>query len=227
MNLALYGSGEFTPEVNQIDQYLITQFKLSRVAILPTAAGMESDVEKWISMAKNHYSKFNIEVIPIRIFNHEQANDSKLVELLDDVDWIFFSGGNPGYLLQTIKGTKLWVKVMEMYHSGVLLSGSSAGAMIMGNYILSPKFMLNKRGSGTSWEDAFGLVNYSVIPHFDHFTKNHKFMDKIINFSPEKVRLAWMGIDENTAIIFSGSNRIVKGLGGVEINDSTGIYHLN
>src|ERR1019366_390996 len=111
--------------------------------------------------------------------------------------------------------------------SGTLLSGSSAGAMIMGNYVMSPSSMKNDPSNEENWKDAFGLVNYTVIPHFDYFKKNGSFMQKMLGQSPDKVSTSWMGIDENTAIIFKGSERVVKGKSGVEINDSTGIYHLN
>src|ERR1700689_2287184 len=98
MNLALFGSGEFTPAVDDIDKYLIEKFKPANVAVLPTAAGAEADVNKWIEMAKDHYQKFNLPVISVPIFNKIEANQQDLVDLLKPAEWIFFSGGSPGYL---------------------------------------------------------------------------------------------------------------------------------
>jgi cyanophycinase len=227
MNLALFGSGEFTDDTNEIDEYLISEFSPKNIAVIPTAAGLESDVMKWIKMAEEHYSKFKIDVIPIPVLNKTQANDSKLVKLISPADWIFFSGGNPAYLLESLEKTILWSTVMKKYESGTLLSGSSAGAMIMGNFVMSPSSMNSDPSNEENWKDAFGLVNYTVIPHFDYFKKNNSFMKKMLDQSPDKVRKSWMGIDENTAIIYKAGERFVRGKGGVEINDSTGIYHLN
>lgn len=140
MALVLFGSGEFTDQVNDIDKYLITKYKPRNIAIIPTAAGQESDVEKWIEMAKSHYSKFNLKIIPVEIFNKTQADDKQLVDLLNNADWIFFSGGSPNYLLESLRGSLLWDKVMEKYNKGALLSGSSAGAMVMGKYIFVTVF---------------------------------------------------------------------------------------
>ena len=42
MNLALFGSGEFTDTVDDIDKYLIGRFKPKNVAVIPAAAGMEA-----------------------------------------------------------------------------------------------------------------------------------------------------------------------------------------
>jgi len=49
---------------------------------------------------------------------------------------------------------------------------------------------------------------------------------KIIETSPDKVHSSWMGIDENTAIIYSNDKSLVLGMGGVEIHNQTDDDHL-
>ena len=227
MNLALFGSGEFTDAVDNIDEYLISKFKPKNIAVLPTAAGQESDVAKWTDMAKSHYSKFNLPVIAVSVLNKDQANDQEFVDLLSEVDWIFFSGGSPGYLLETMQGSKVWEATMQRVNKGALLAGSSAGAMIMGKSILSaPSFKAMFTNTGTIWRDAFGLVDYTVLPHFDHFKKYQGLITRTIGTSPKKVHSSWMGIDENTAIIYEGDRRNVLGRGGVEIHSLDNVEHL-
>ena len=227
MNLALFGSGEFTDAVNDIDKYLIDRFKPKNIAAIPTAAGMESDAHKWIDMAVTHYAKFDLPVIEVPIFNKDQTNDENLVKLLTDADWIFFSGGNPGYLMETLAGSKLWEIIMQRVNDGALLAGSSAGAMIMGKFLMSaPSFKAMFSGNTIMWHDGFGLVDYTILPHFDHFKKFHGLIKKIIETSPDKVHASWMGIDENTAIIYSDDESLVRGLGGVEIHNQTHNDHL-
>ena len=227
MNLALFGSGEFTEAVDDIDKYLIAKYKPKNIAIIPTAAGQESDVAKWTDMAKVHYAKFDLEVIPVSVLNKDHANDQNFVDLLADAEWIFFSGGNPGYLLETLHGSKIWEEIMKRVDDGALLAGSSAGAMIMGKFILTaPSFKAMFTGTGTVWKDAFGLVDYTILPHFDHFKKYQGLISRIIGTSPSKVHSSWMGIDEDTAIIFEDGERIVRGRGGVEIHDGEDIQHV-
>jgi len=226
MSLVLFGSGEFTENVNDIDEYLITKYKPKNVAVIPTAAGQEADVEKWIDMAKTHYGKFNLPVIPIEIFNKTQANDRHLVNLLADADWIFFSGGSPNYLIETLRGSLLWDEVIEKYNKGALLSGSSAGAMVMGKYILSPSFKTIFGKDKVMWQEAFDLIDYTIIPHFDHFKRQSGFVNKLVSRSLTKIKSPWMGIDENTAIEFDGKDKIVHGMGNVEVHDQNGISHL-
>jgi cyanophycinase len=224
MNLVLFGSGEFTPAVDNIDKYLIDKYQPRNIAVLPTAAGTESDASKWIEMAKLHYAKYNLPVIAVPIFNKTQSNDKTLIDLLDQADWIFFSGGNPNYLLEVLTGSELWRVILKKLEVGTLISGSSAGAMIMGRFLLSPSFKPDHKGL---WQDAFGLVDYTIIPHFDHFKRNRGFIRKLLQISPAKVRSSWIGIDENTAIIFGDHEPSVRGLGHVEIHDSKAILNLS
>jgi len=218
MNLALFGSGEFTDQVNDIDKYLISKFKPKNIAVLPTAAGAEADVNKWIEMAKEHYGKFNLKVIPVPILNNADANQRYLVSLLEPADWIFFSGGDPGYLLDCLIDSKLWKVIASKLENGCLISGSSAGAMVMGNYLLSLSFRRVGKDSKMLWKNGLEIVDYTIIPHFDHFKRNKGFIRKMIKLSPKEVKASWMGIDENTAIIFSGGECVVHGLGNVEIH---------
>jgi len=226
MNLVLFGSGEFTDSVDEIDKFLIKKYKPKNIAVIPTAAGLESDVKKWIEMAQAHYAKFNLPVIPVPIFNKIQANDTNLTDLVLEADWIFFSGGSPNYLLETLKDSKLWEKVLNRLDNGALLSGSSAGAMVMGQYVLSPSLRSLISRPKTIWTDAFMLVDYTVIPHFDHFKKQPGLINKILNIQITKAGSYLMGIDENTAIIIDQTKPIVLGLGGVEIHDINGTRRL-
>ena len=218
MNIALYGSGEFMESVNEIDRYLIEKYKLKTVAVIPTAAGKEHDYHKWIDMAQSHYANFKINVVPVPVINALDANDSALVKLLDQADWIFFSGGSPKYLLDTLKDSKLWDKVIQRVNEGALLAGSSAGAMIMGNYLLESPFKAVFSSLPANWDKAFKLVDFTVFPHFNKLKKYNKVISKVIKKAPPEVRNSWIGIEENTALIIDNDGSRIKGIGTVDIH---------
>lgn len=218
MNIALFGSGEFTDSVNEIDQYLIQQYGLKSVAVLPTAAGKERDYNKWLDLALSHYESLGIKVIPVPIIDTQGANDDKLISLLDTTDWIFFSGGRPDYLLSTLKGSKLWDKVIDKTARGALLTGSSAGAMIMGKYIFTNLLEAIFSNTSAAWAEAFGLVDYSIIPHYNKVVNHKNILLKIIDNGPEEVKASWIGIDEDTALIIDGSGSTIKGVGTVDFH---------
>jgi len=218
MNLALYGSGEFTPAVNEIDDYLISKYKLKSIAIIPTAAGKEKSVNKWFNMAHDHFSQFNIKVIDIPIFKHYQADEANLVQKLAVVDWIFFSGGQPDYLLKTIQNSLLLKTVKNSINNNLLVSGSSAGAMIMGNYILVHPFKMIFSNAATNWTEAFRIVDYTILPHFNKISSNKKFIKNMTTKSPPSIKESWLGIDENTALLINNQGMKVLGKGRVEIH---------
>ena len=220
MNIALYGSGEFTAAVNEIDEYLIDKYAVSSVAVIPTAAGKERDYRKWTDMAKSHYEHLGINVIPVPIIDSVGANDNSLVGELDKADWIFFSGGDPKYLLDTVRDTKLWDKVMERVKNGALLAGSSAGAMIMGKYVLSNPFKALFTTAPAAWDKAFGLAEYTIIPHYNRVKSHKRVLQKIIDKGPIEVQKSWVGIDENTALIIDSSGSTVKGMGTIDLHTS-------
>jgi len=218
MNIALYGSGEFTELVTEIDEYLIQKYNLTNVAVIPTAAGKERDYYKWIETAASHYESIGIEVIRVPIVNNQDANNDQLVNLLDKADWIFFSGGDPKYLFNTINNSKLWDKVIERVKDGALLAGSSAGAMVMGSYLLTNPLKALLSNEPAIWEEAFGMVEYTIIPHYNRVNNHKKIIQRIIKKSPDKVKNSWIGIEENTALIIDNNGNAIKGLGTVEFN---------
>ncbi len=216
MKLALFGSGEFTPAVDQIDAYLIETFKPRNLAVLPTAAGAEKDVLKWVDMAQAHYAKFEIPVIPVPILNRADASDPNLVDRLAEVDWIFFSGGQPGYLLEVLSGSLLEQMILKRVGEGVLLAGSSAGSMVMGSHILAHPFKAMFGNDDENWQPALGLVKYSIIPHFNRWKGGSFIFDR----ASAEIRNAWMGIDEDTALVMDDATETVHGAGRVEIHEA-------
>ena len=219
MPIVLFGSGEFTNHVDEIDRYLIDNFKPKSIGILSTAAGQESDVAKWFEMAKEHYQQFDVKVVTIPIFNHLEANNPDLVDMIEDVDWIFLSGGSPGYLNETLNDSLLLQRILKKQANGTLLAGSSAGAMVLGKYIITQPFKVFFSKSEATWQPAIGLVDYVIFPHFNHLRKFKKLINQIIAKSPANQTKKWLGIDEDTAILFYDNKQLILGGGKVDIND--------
>lgn len=227
MPIILYGSGEFTDAVNQIDDALISMYRPNLIAILPTAAGMEYDAFKWIEMAEQHYKKFNVKIQPIEIFSSIDANNPDLVNKLSDCDWIFFSGGNPNYLHEVLKDSLLWKKVLEKYRQGSILLGSSAGAMIMGKYLLDKPFKALTNNQTNNWLESFGLIDYTVLPHFNRLSYFKIIIEKMLKTNHKEINHKWLGIDEDTAGIFDNDLIKVLGVGKIEKHQNKKVTIIN
>jgi cyanophycinase len=197
--IALVGSGEYLPVMNDIDRYLLDSLDLDgrkpRVVCMPTAAGQEGDgsVNRWSNMGIEHFQQLGAEVNALRIIDRDSADDPQWEPLLENADLIYFSGGDPGYLYQTMNGSRAWGAAQRAWERGAIYAGCSAGAMILANRI--PRFRL----SGTV--EGFGVVPAKfIVPHFDAIP---------VMFKPVALALMgqlknndrMIGVDEDTALI--------------------------
>src|SRR5512134_965398 len=110
----LVGSGEYLPVMNDVDCYLLESLNLNgrkpRVACLPTAAGREGDssVNRWLNMGVKHFTDLGADVTPVRIIDRRTADDPRWEFILENADLIYFSGGDPGYLFETLNESCAW-----------------------------------------------------------------------------------------------------------------------
>lgn len=195
----LVGSGEYLPVMKEVDCYLLESLDLHgrkpRVVCLPTAAGREGDssVNRWSSMGIHHFTELGAEVQAARIIDRDSANDPRWEGMLEAADLIYFSGGDPGYLYETLNGSRAWSAAQRAWDRGAIYAGCSAGAMILGKRM--PSFRL----AGT--QDGFGIIPAAfIIPHFDAIPAIWKPVVFTLQRQLKKGE-RMIGIDEDTALI--------------------------
>ena len=136
----------------------------ARVICLPTAAGKEGDgsIGRWSRMGVEHFERLGAAPRALRIIDRQSADDPEFEQELESADIIYFSGGDPIYLHQTLDGSRAWSAAQRAWERGAVYAGCSAGAMILG------RSMPNLRMAGTNSVTGFGLLPASyVFPHFD------------------------------------------------------------
>jgi cyanophycinase len=197
--ISLVGSGEYLPVMKDVDCYLLESLDLNgrkpRVACLPTAAGREGDssVNRWLTMGVKHFQALGAEVNPVRIIDRDSANDAQWEPILENADLIYFSGGDPAYLYETMKDSRAWNAAQRAWERGAIYAGCSAGAMILGKRM--PSFRLG----GT--QQGFGIVPATyIIPHFDAIPGIWKPIVYGLQRQLKKGE-RMIGVDENTALI--------------------------
>ncbi|HMB25561.1 MAG TPA: Type 1 glutamine amidotransferase-like domain-containing protein [Anaerolineales bacterium] len=217
----LVGSGEYLPVMEETDRYLLDSLHLNgrkaRVVCLPTAAGKEGDssVNRWLNMGVRHFEALGAEVSPVRIIDRESADDPRWEPLLEEADLIYFSGGDPSYLYETMKDSCAWRAAQRAWARGAIYAGCSAGAMILARRI--PSFRL----AGT--QAGFGIVPATyIIPHFDAIPGIWKpFLFGLQRQLKDGERL--IGVDENTALIGRLDGEwVVKGVSEVHVYTRSG-----
>src|SRR5437588_12830020 len=115
--IALVGACEFPPTTLPIDKYLVERLnETPRVVIVPTASAPDGDVvfERWAKMGVEHFAQLGVAVEPVMLRDLADANDAAIVAQLAAANFVYFSGGKPRYLLETLQGTAAWQTILDM-----------------------------------------------------------------------------------------------------------------
>lgn len=204
----LMGSGEFEPWSEEVERAALGG-RPARVAICPTASAREGDevFERWSRMGLEHYAAMGVdaEVVPLR--TRTDAERPEVAAAIDGAGMVFFSGGSPRYLADTIGGTRFWDALGRALDAGTVYAGCSAGAMVASR---SPS---ERPRFGAAWAAGLGLVpGGSFGAHWDRA----RYIPGLRAFVTHQAGGGWFaGIDEHTAILGDGAEWRVYGLGGV------------
>lgn len=210
--IALVGAGEFLETMLPVDRYLVEQMLARevtpRVAILPTASAPDGGEvpQKWAKMGIEHFGRLGLAAQAVMLLTRQDADDPGIVAQLAEANFVYFSGGKPRYLMETLQGSAAWQAILEMFRQGGTIAGCSAGAMVLGEALFDfPQF----------WRTipALGLVpGIVVIPHFDEIPS---MLTRTITSGSHKETV--VGVDGGTALVISNGRWIVQGKGGVTV----------
>lgn len=218
-SIALVGSGEYLPEMAELERSLIEdgirQGKKPLFVQIPTAAGQESleRLKYWERLGKSQADALGVEQVFLPIFERDHAQEAKYVDLISRGALIYMSGGDPHYLATSLMGTPVGTAIAESWRSGSSLAGCSAGAMVMSSYI--PHFRLSRQEPtpGFNW-----LPGIRVIPHYDKFFRwiPESAAKRLLQTPEDEVLL---GIDELTALVrrFDQDDWLVHGKSQVHL----------
>ena len=214
----LMGSGEFEPWSDEIEAAALDGLT-GPVAVLPTASSAEGDAvfDRWGAMGLEHYAAAGIEARLVPVKTREDAEREELARQLEGVSMVFFSGGKPQHLADSIHGTKLWDAMMRALDRGAVFAGCSAGALIASQ----SREQRRERGVRTGWVFGLGLVPHvSFGVHWDRV----KVIPGLRSFVMSRIPVgSWfVGLDERTAILGDGHRWRVFGLGGVMVRHAGG-----
>jgi cyanophycinase len=216
--LALVGSGEFLSGMVEVDAYVLGRLarERPRVAIVPTAAAEEgpASVDRWAEMGVRHFQALGAEPMPVLIGDRVEANDPGRARALGEADLIYFSGGDPAYLVQTLADTAAVTAIKGAYATGAALAGCSAGAMALAGSTLD--FRASRTGP-VRWLPGWGVAPaLAVLPHFDRMLRNRsEWVDTLVAAAPAGITV--VGIDEHTALLSVDDEWRVLGAGGVHV----------
>jgi cyanophycinase len=193
--VALVGSGEYLPVLEFLERALLAG-RPPRYVQLATAAAPEGPVSlaRWHALGADAARRVGVEQVVLPVDARADADDPANAELVRGAGLVYLSGGNPGYLTETLRGTRVWAAIVDAWRAGAALAGCSAGAMALSAGF--PGFRRPWRSSA-----GLGLVPVvRVIPHFDRF--GARLPDVALRGLGHGEDVAVLvGIDEETALV--------------------------
>jgi cyanophycinase len=202
--IALVGSGEFLPVMQAVDAALLAG-RPTRAVFLPTAAGEEGPerVDYWLRLGAEHYRRLGAEPVPLKVLGRRDAEDEQLAAQVAGAGLVYLSGGNPGYLADTLRGTVVLEAVLAAWRAGAALAGCSAGACALTAVADDTRRGLVRPGLGV----VPGLV---VLPHFDRIERWRPGIvaDRAARLTDGQTLI---GIDEDTALTSGDGGWRVEG----------------
>lgn len=184
------------------------------------------DTSQWLP---NFFSSLGAtEVVNLTITGNSQQ---EILDALDAAGGVFMKGGNQQNYVNAWKNTPVEVAIMSVFENGGVIGGTSAGAMVGGEFISTggPVSSDNLRnpfnGSNSIESDFLGLLPNAV---FDtHYFERGRIgrllgiMGKI-HAEHEPEVLYGIGLDDQTAVLIEPDGTLtVNGTGGVHVFRTT------
>lgn len=226
--IGLVGSGEFTRAMEEVDREILATLPPNpRVVILPTAAGGE-DPHDWAMRGVDHFRRLGARADGLMVLNWSDADDPAHADEVARANLVYMSGGKPARLLSAIEGSALFRSMLLVRRNGGWIVGSSAGAMVLGDWTL-----VHAPGSGdgtpTVWTIGLGILQgTAVVPHYDFWEEADALAAEI------EGSCTVFGIAEDTAVLLDEGHGYVLGAtkscirtpGGVRWIDPGGRFEM-
>ena len=184
------------------------------VVLFPTAGGAESYDQAWRG-GDAFRAAGATRLTVLHTTDRDTANTPAFVEPLRRARGVWFGGGRQWRLADAYLHTRVHEELQRVLDRGGVVGGSSAGATILGSYLVRGDTRTNTIMMGDH-EEGFGFLRDVGIDQ--HLLRRNRQFDllEVIRARPE---LLGIGIDEDTAIVVRGDSFEVIGRGYVAIYD--------
>lgn len=179
------------------------------VAVLPQASAEtdagDSSVKMWLEAGAH-------EAVKVRLDDPAAATAT-----LKRATLIWFPGGDQNRLMKAIDTAALGDLIRERYRAGATVGGTSAGAAVMSELMITGEADLQAIAAGKT-QIAPGLALWPDVIVDQHFVKRQR-ASRLISAILDHPDRVGVGIDESTAVIVHGSSFDVIGRSSVVVLD--------
>jgi cyanophycinase len=224
--LYIIGGGDRTGAMMQEFVALAGGPQKARIRIIPNAsadadtAGMEMTRE---------FTSLGVRDVGYVLYTREEAERPGAERPFDGATGIYFTGGDQVRITRALLKTPVHRALLDLYAGGAVIGGTSAGAAIMSEVMITGDEKINKdtvnlfpmiRRGNVETVEGMGFVTDAIIDQ--HFVRRKRH-NRLITVVLEHPTLVGVGIDEETAIVLGPDHTFrVVGEATVVVYDATG-----
>jgi cyanophycinase len=225
-HLLIIGGGDRTEQIMQRFVELAGGREKATIVVIPLASGDQKEAAERL---EKEFKGLGVQNVASLLFSKEEALAGGVAERLQGATGVYFTGGDQIRVTRVILGTPVHKALLDLYRSGAVIGGTSAGAAIMSKVMITGEELINKDSTvsfvsimkgNVETVEGLGFLDEVVIDQ--HFVKR-KRLNRLISVVLEHPKLPGIGIDESTALIVSPGGKFeVLGEGTVVVFDARG-----
>jgi len=190
VRLCLQGGNELLPPSREMDRALLAMAGPGPVVVVPLASTPGADYARTGAHALAYFTDLGADAV---LAPDARKDADGAAEAVDGAGYIVMTGGSPRTLRDALAATGLGDHIRAAADRGVLVMGSSAGAMVACCTTLLPQW----RGNPNVGPGLGLLDGYVVVPHFDG--RRTAWVRAGLAAEP-----AVLGIPENSGVLVEG-----------------------
>jgi cyanophycinase len=203
-HLFIVGGGDRDEPLMRRFVELAKGFGTGRIVVFTMASSVPLEVGPELVA---EFRKYGVQDVVYYQLTRDEAMKAASAKILDGVSAIWFSGGDQARLTAALLDTPIHTRMLEFYAAGGLLGGTSAGAAVMSEVMITGD---EKRTTdeNLNWQTVeaenvvrmrgFGFVKNAIIDQ--HFLVRRR-QNRLLSLVLENPALIGAGIDESTAIL--------------------------
>lgn len=200
----------------------------AKIVIVPTAGGNrnpDGSIKQYApEKALANWKKRGLaNVWMLHTHDPKVADTEEFAKVLRDAKGVWFEGGRQWNIVDSYAGTLTFREFHKVLEGGGVVGGSSAGATILGDYLVrgaiaGPEIVMTPE---KEHEHGFSFLRKVAI---DQHINTRNRWDDIIPVIKKYPNLLGIGLSEGTAIVVDGDRFQVIGKWKVAVHDNTRAY---
>jgi cyanophycinase len=224
-HLFIIGGGRRGPDLMKEYVRLAGGPERASILVLPMASG-DGDTTG-LEMA-DEFRGLGVRTARSLFVTREMAMAPATLDAFKGVTGVYFTGGDQARITKELVGTPVQNALQELYRSGAVIGGTSAGAAIMSAVMLTGDEKLNRdtvngftfiRRDNIVVTEGLGFLSTVIVDqHFIRRKRHNRLISVVLEHAPH----VGVGIDEATAAIVSPDSTFrVMGHGSILVLDAT------